>query len=250
MQASGVKCVIRFAYYKPSVWPDPSPPDKTEPDLARIRLHIAALTPVLKAWTHAIIAVQNGIIGPWGEGHGSTHFSCDASNGGKRQIINDLLAAVPGRMVQVRYPSLKPQLWYPDEEASMSIIAGASNLVVNSDMETDNGGNAPANFFVWVGTGSPSIELTSAESISGSSAKVYAGFGAAQVIQLDSTQGIYKPAVSLFYFTALHIAQYYFSSVNRCFGEHHQDIWQQQALRRCHARCRIGLFHLYRYNIH
>ena len=75
----------------------------------------------------------------------------------------------------------------------MLIVAGASNLVVNSDIETTaNDGNAPADFFVWVGTGSPNIELTSAESISSSSsAKVCARFGTAQVIPFDSTQGMF-----------------------------------------------------------
>ena len=188
-----MKCVLRFAYYLPSEWPDPNPPAETEPDLARIRLHIAALAPKLRAWTHAIIAVQSGFIGPWGEGHASAHFSCDAANSWIRQIMDDLLVAVPGRMVQVRYPSLKPQLFLPDEEASMSVVGAIDNLVVNGDVETDNGAGAPSNFFVWIdttgGTGSPSVELTTDDSVSGNSTKVYAGFGAAQTVTFDSTNG-------------------------------------------------------------
>ena len=78
-----MKCVIRFAYYQPSDWPDDGG-IVTEPPAARILLHVGSLANVLQQWTHAIIALQTGFIGPWGEGHSSTHFRCSAAEGGVR----------------------------------------------------------------------------------------------------------------------------------------------------------------------
>lgn len=197
-----MKCIIRFAYYKPAVWPDYSG-SITEPPTERILNHISSLATVLPLWTHAIVAVQSGLIGPWGEGHASTHFRCSAAEDGKRQIIDALLDAVPGRDVQLRYPNLKQELFY--SESPLTVVE--DNVVLNAEFEiTDSGYLTGAeswssNKFPWVSGDNPTasdVLLTSTDSISGNSMKVLAGFSAAQVISLTAEQGAEGNIVKLF----------------------------------------------------
>ena len=168
---------------------------ETEPEVSRILAHIAALSTTLQTYAHAIIAVQSGLIGPWGEGHASTRFGCSAATDSKRQIVEALIDAVPGKTVQIRYPRLKMDMYYPELESSMTSIA--TNLVSNSDFETIDV-NSPTGLSAWgvgvagVGT-QANNEVTAAsanETISNTkSIKVEAGLSALQVITLSADQG-------------------------------------------------------------
>ena len=190
-----MKCVIRFAYYQPSDWPDDGG-IVTEPPAARILLHVGSLANVLQQWTHAIIALQTGFIGPWGEGHSSTHFRCSAAEGGVRQIIAALVDAVPGRSVQIRYPSLKKTLFFPEKETDMTVIT--SNVILNGDLETvDTGPTGASSWSAGVGS-SAGLELTNADSISGNSINVSAGNSAYQGINLSAAQGAQGNIIKIF----------------------------------------------------
>ena len=241
MLNAGMKCVLRFAYYRPSIWPDPSccgvsglPVSTetcciTEPPLARILAHIASLATVLQSWTHAIVAVQSGFIGPWGEGHSSTNFQCSAANAGKRQIIAALLDAVPARQVQIRYPSLKQALFFPEEEPNMAVIA--SNLVLNGDFETvDGGATGAANWWPGVGSGYQG-ELTSVDSIAGKSIKVNAGFSAAQYLSLTEVQGASSNIVKIYGHSKLYNGEKMLIAILLCVAPFYEQYFNRNDVR-------------------
>lgn len=94
---AGIKLVVRFTY------DDTGGADAPK---ARILGHVAQLAPVLAANVDVIAAVQAGLIGHWGEWHGSANgLDNDAA---RREIITALLAAVPSsRSVQLRKPTFK-----------------------------------------------------------------------------------------------------------------------------------------------
>ena len=71
--------------------------------------HVAQLAPILTANQDAILALQAGFIGTWGEWHGSTNFNYDAN--GRREVLGALLDAVPYRNVQIRTPQHKKTLY-------------------------------------------------------------------------------------------------------------------------------------------
>ena len=100
---NSVKCVLRFAYT------DVQGADPTEPAKPILLNHIAQLAPILTANQDAILAVQAGLVGPWGEWHGSTNFSDDLD--GRKEIVSALLDAVPDRNVQIRTPLHKQSLY-------------------------------------------------------------------------------------------------------------------------------------------
>ena len=165
---------------------------QTEPEVSRILAHIAALSTTLQTYAHAIIAVQSGFIGPWGEGHASTKFGCSSASDSKRQIVEALIDAVPGKTVQIRYPKLKRDMYFPELESSMTSID--TNVVSNPDFETIDV-NSPTGLSTWaVGVGTPvgsEVTATSADdTISGTkSIKVEAGFSAFQAVMLSADQG-------------------------------------------------------------
>ncbi len=109
MRAAGIKCIIRFAY---SDDPDTGVQDASK---AQILSHIAQLKPVLLANGDVIAVVQAGFIGTWGEWYYTDHFgmpptAADYTN--RRDVLNALINALPaGKMVQVRTPELKRQMF-------------------------------------------------------------------------------------------------------------------------------------------
>jgi hypothetical protein len=123
-RSAGVRLLIRFSYTITA--PTGScgrwicPPYGDAPKSVVLR-HIAQLKPYLQANSDAILAVQNGFIGVWGEQYYTDYFG-DASVQGKLtdqnwqdrlDVLTALLDAVPSnRMVQVRYPQTKQKFVY------------------------------------------------------------------------------------------------------------------------------------------
>ena len=193
--------MLRFAYYQPSSWPDESCCESslpvgentccvTEPPPDRILAHISTLGTILQSWTHAIVAVQTGFIGPWGEGHASTHFrTCSAAEVSKGQIVAALVDAVPDRQIQIRNPSLKQVLSYQFEEPDMTSIT--ENIISNGGFEDNDDG--------WgVGVGSSDgIEVINTDAITGNSIKINAGNSAQQSISLSQEQGAQQNIIKI-----------------------------------------------------
>mmetsp|Transcript_12656 Transcript_12656/g.27308 ORF Transcript_12656/g.27308 Transcript_12656/m.27308 type:complete len:216 (-) Transcript_12656:555-1202(-) len=102
MHANRVKCVLRFAYTDVQG-------GAADPVKSVVLTHISQLSGVLEANQDAILAVQAGFVGPWGEWHGSANFADDLE--GRRAIVGALLDAVPERTVQIRTPSHKRALY-------------------------------------------------------------------------------------------------------------------------------------------
>src|SRR6185503_20934424 len=94
---AGVKAIIRFAYNE-GPYPD-SEPDASK---AMILRHIEQLTPLLQKNADIIAWLEAGFIGAWGEWHTSTHGLDNLID--KHDVLQALVAAVPNRYVQVRYP--------------------------------------------------------------------------------------------------------------------------------------------------
>jgi hypothetical protein len=123
-RTAGVRLMIRFSYTitAPSgscgSWICPPYGDAPK---SIVLGHIAQLKPYLQNNSDAILAVQSGFIGVWGEQYYTDYFG-DASVQGKLtdqnwqdrlDVLTALLDAVPAnRMVQVRYPQMKQKLIY------------------------------------------------------------------------------------------------------------------------------------------
>lgn len=110
---AGLKVIPRFAYNFPLSGSYPY----QEPDapLEQVLAHIDQLKPLLQANSDVIAFMEAGFIGAWGEWHSSTHDLVDDDGGlneASRAIIDRLLTVLPPeRMVALRYPSHKKQLF-------------------------------------------------------------------------------------------------------------------------------------------
>lgn len=117
LRNAGLKCVVRFAYSDSS---SASPLDASK---TRILQHINQLKPILEANSDVIAVLQAGFIGAWGEwyytdqsefgGWGYNQTSLNATNySHRRDIVNAIMEALPeNRMVQIRYPRMKQQMY-------------------------------------------------------------------------------------------------------------------------------------------
>lgn len=109
-RAAGVTVILRFAYAQGGGAP-PVPPYGDAP-VERVLAHISQLTPLLRANTDVIAALQQGFIGLWGEGYYTDHFVADPADPSvvtdadwakRTRVVEALLAALPAdRAVQVR----------------------------------------------------------------------------------------------------------------------------------------------------
>ncbi len=125
---AGVKAIIRFAYNK-GPYPD-SEPDASK---AQILRHIKQLTPLLRKNSDVIAWVEAGFIGAWGEWHTSTNGLDNITD--KQEILNALLAAIPDRFVQVRYPANIIEM-YPDPmDAAKARVAHHNDCFVSSNTD-------------------------------------------------------------------------------------------------------------------
>lgn len=116
--------MVRFAYtnqltFAPhSDWP-PIPP-YGDASKAQIVAHLQQLAPILQANSDVIALVQTGFIGVWGEWYYTDHFVADptdpstvsdAFHAQRGEVLAALLAALPGRMAQVRTPLFKQKIY-------------------------------------------------------------------------------------------------------------------------------------------
>ena len=125
---AGVKAIIRFAYNE-GPYPD-SEPDASK---AQILRHIEQLTPLLQTNTDVIAWLEAGFIGAWGEWHTSTNGLDNIID--KREILNALIAAIPDRFVQVRYPANIIEMYPKPEDAASARVAHHNDCFLSSDTD-------------------------------------------------------------------------------------------------------------------
>jgi len=102
LEKMGMKAVLRFAYEK-----DFMGRAAIGPTLEQALTHLDQLKPFLEKNKHLILVVQAGVIGAWGEWHGSVH-NLHKSDDSKRAILKKIMEVVPNdKMVQVRVPTYK-----------------------------------------------------------------------------------------------------------------------------------------------
>ena len=125
---AGVKAIIRFAYNE-GPYPD------TEPDASKTQIlrHIKQLTPLLQTNADVIAWVEAGFIGAWGEWHTSTNGLDNLTD--KRDILNAILAAIPNRFVQVRYPANIIEMYPEPENAVKARVAHHNDCFLSSDTD-------------------------------------------------------------------------------------------------------------------
>lgn len=125
---AGVKAIIRFAYNQ-GPYPD-SEPDASKSQILR---HIKQLTPLLQKNADVIAWVEAGFVGAWGEWHTSTNGLDNLAD--KGDILNALLAAIPDRYVQARYPANIIEM-YPDPlDAVKARVAHHNDCFLSSDTD-------------------------------------------------------------------------------------------------------------------
>ena len=125
---AGVKAIIRFAYNE-GPYPD-SEPDASK---AMILRHIEQLTPLLQKNADIIAWLEAGFIGAWGEWHTSTHGLDNLID--KHDVLKALVAAVPNRYVQVRYPANIIELYPSPKEAVNGRVAHHNDCFLSSDTD-------------------------------------------------------------------------------------------------------------------
>lgn len=130
IREAGIKAIIRFAYNE-GPYPD------TEPDASKEQIlrHIEQLTPLLQTNTDIIAWVEAGFIGAWGEWHTSTNGLDNIQD--KQEILTVLVAAIPNRYVQVRYPANIIEMYPNPEDAVTARVAHHNDCFLSS--ETDVG---------------------------------------------------------------------------------------------------------------
>ena len=125
---SGVKAIIRFAYNE-GPYPD------TEPDASKKQIlrHTEQLTPLLQTNTDVIAWVEAGFIGAWGEWHTSTNGLDNLTD--KRDILTALVAAIPNRYVQVRYPANIIEMYPDPADAAKAYVAHHNDCFLSSNTD-------------------------------------------------------------------------------------------------------------------
>ncbi|HNB52585.1 MAG TPA: DUF4874 domain-containing protein, partial [Anaerolineales bacterium] len=128
MRAEGVKVILRFAYNQ-GPYPD------TEPDASKAQIlrHIEQLAPLLQANADVIAWMEAGFIGAWGEWHTSTNGLDNLTD--KRDILTALLAAIPNRFVQVRYPANLIEMYPNPADAATAFVAHHNDCFLSSDTD-------------------------------------------------------------------------------------------------------------------
>ena len=124
LRQAGLKAVVRVAYtnqltFAPNTnWP-PIPP-YGDASKAQMLAHIDQLAPLFQANADLISVIQTGLIGIWGEWYYTDHFVADPADPGtvsdafhteRGEVLAALLAAVPGRMAQLRTPLFKQKIY-------------------------------------------------------------------------------------------------------------------------------------------
>lgn len=128
IREAGVKAILRFAYNQ-GPYPD-SEPDASKSQILR---HIEQLTPLLQKNADVIAWVEAGFVGAWGEWHTSTNGLDNLTD--KRDILNALLAAIPNRYVQVRYPANIIEMYPTPADAAKARVAHHNDCFLSSDTD-------------------------------------------------------------------------------------------------------------------
>ena len=125
---AGVKAIIRFVYNK-GPFPD------SEPDTSRAQIlrHIEQLKSLLQKNANVIAWVEAGFIGAWGEWHTSTNGLDNLTD--KRDILNALIAAIPDRYVQVRYPANIIEMYPDPADAVKARVAHHNDCFLSSNTD-------------------------------------------------------------------------------------------------------------------
>ena len=125
---AGIKAILRFAYNQ-GPYPD------SEPDASKAMIlgHIEQLTPFLQKNADIIAWLEAGFIGAWGEWHTSTHGLDNLTD--KRDLLQAMVAAVPNRYVQVRYPANIIEMYPNPEEAVNGRVAHHNDCFLSSDTD-------------------------------------------------------------------------------------------------------------------
>jgi hypothetical protein len=125
---AGIKAIIRFAYNQ-GPYPD------TEPDASKAQIlrHIEQLTPLLQKNTDVIAWLEAGFIGAWGEWHTSTNGLDNIQD--KQEILNAIIAAIPNRYVQVRYPANIIEMYPTPMDAVEARVAHHNDCFLSSDTD-------------------------------------------------------------------------------------------------------------------
>ena len=125
---AGIKAIVRFAYNQ-GPYPD-SEPDASKSQILR---HIEQLTPLLQKNADVIAWVEAGFIGAWGEWHTSTNGLDNLTD--KRDILTALVAAIPNRYVQVRYPANIIEMYPNPDDAVKARVAHHNDCFLSSDTD-------------------------------------------------------------------------------------------------------------------
>ncbi len=128
IRAGGVKAIVRFAYNQ-GPYPD-SEPDASKKQILR---HIEQLTPLLQNNADVIAWLEAGFIGAWGEWHTSTNGLDNLTD--KRDILTALIAAIPDRYVQVRYPANIIDMYPSPDDAVKARVAHHNDCFLSSNTD-------------------------------------------------------------------------------------------------------------------
>ncbi len=114
--------------------------------LDRMQGHIAALGPILSRNADVILAVQAGLIGAWGEWHGSASGHGAAA---RRAVVEGWLDALPPSVaVQVRTPAFKVEATGREAPGAADRIGHHNDCFLSS--ETDVGTYPPGQLERWL----------------------------------------------------------------------------------------------------
>ncbi|HEY6531264.1 MAG TPA: DUF4832 domain-containing protein [Acidimicrobiales bacterium] len=107
---AGVSLVVRFAYSETS---------GRDAAVGRVVGHIRQLVPIVNAHADAVLALQAGFVGRWGEWYFTDHFASskrrpwmvsDKDTRRRAQVLDALLEEAPDLLLQVRYPAIARNL--------------------------------------------------------------------------------------------------------------------------------------------
>lgn len=123
---NGMGVILRLSYDLDGVWSGKY--HESEPPLALMLRHIEQAGEVLKNYAGVLLAVESGMLGPWGEQH-STAAAANTSN--YYQIVQKWLDSVPFVTVSVRRP-LYFVYWYNQKYNTSFTIATIDQIPATS----------------------------------------------------------------------------------------------------------------------
>jgi hypothetical protein len=124
LRQAGMKVIPRFTY-------NFGPPGVPDASVERVLGHLDQLAPLFKANEDVIAFLESGFIGAWGEWHASinnllgTSAGIRFANDNTRAIVKKLLESLPpGRMIALRYPRHKMEIFGPEPLTESEAFGG------------------------------------------------------------------------------------------------------------------------------